>query len=159
MTEHPSRRKPRQSRGRMVPVGAEPSEEPVAVRVDEEDLDFEYDMAVYEGEPFTGEAVEYDRDGKMVALTTYRNGYEDGPVKQWFPDGTLRVEGATSYGVGAVGLWKEWGPKGNLISEREFNEKGFVVALREWDDAGNLVKDETYPGSVEEAGTWPSRRP
>ncbi len=34
-----------------------------------------------------------------------------------------------------------------------------VWTAREWDDEGNLVKDETYPGSVEEAGTWPSRRP
>jgi len=38
------------------PGGSGPGAEPV--RVDEEELDFEYDMAVYEGEPFTGEAVE-----------------------------------------------------------------------------------------------------
>jgi len=132
--------------------------EPEAVKADEEDLDFEYDMAVYEGESFTGEAVEYDRDGKVVALTTYRNGYEHGPQRQWFPDGTLRVEGTSSCGVGAVGLWREWGPKGNLVGEREFNEMGFIVALREWDDEENLVKDEIHPGSVEEARTWPSGR-
>ena len=44
----------------------------------------------YRGELFTGQTVGHDPDGRRIALTTYADGIQDGPSKEWYPDGHLR---------------------------------------------------------------------
>jgi hypothetical protein len=60
-----------------------------------------FDRLVHNGELFTGEAV-HVKDGKILALTTYRDGQEHGPQWEIYPDGTKESEGQCDRGY-AVG--------------------------------------------------------
>lgn len=75
---------------------------PVRIDIDDPEVDFDDgERLFYPGEPFTGEVVEY-QGGALVSLETYRDGIVDGPVKQWFEDGTLRAEG-NAHGISGRG--------------------------------------------------------
>lgn len=99
---------------------------------------------LYGGRPYTGEVVETTRDGTVIAVSSYTHGYEDGPFRQWYPDGTRRAEGQSRLGVGVVGVWREWHPNGQLALEHGFSDAGRQLFLRRWDESGALVEDKTY---------------
>ncbi|KIH96807.1 hypothetical protein LP52_23055 [Streptomonospora alba] len=111
-----------------------------------EDTELEYDdyVAFYNGEVYTGEAVELGRNGEVIALTTYERGFEHGPSLEWYPGGQLREEGRVDMSRGAVGVWKTWHKDGTLAAERTFDDHGRMVSDREWDADGNVVKDKEY---------------
>ncbi|RCV48342.1 toxin-antitoxin system YwqK family antitoxin [Marinitenerispora sediminis] len=113
------------------------------VRDDEVDGD-EFGTLLYEGEPFTGEVVEAAPSGQIISLMTYKDGYEDGPWLEWYPDGSPRIEGQNVFGKGAVGRWREWYSNGQLAKDQEFDERGNEISRRQWDEDGNLVEDVMY---------------
>jgi antitoxin component YwqK of YwqJK toxin-antitoxin module len=96
----------------------------------------------YQGERFTGEVVETTPDGRIIALTSYFNGMEDGPAAEWYPNGQLRARGSTSSGR-AVGLHLEWHPNGQLAVEHRFDDAGREISIRRWDESGHLIEDKT----------------
>ena len=115
------------------------------MRINADDTDLDVDGCVlYDGTPYTGEVEETAPNGQVIAITSYYKGFEDGPTREWYRDGTKRVEGESRFGVGAVGLWREWHPNGRLAVERGFSERGQQLYLRGWDEAGVLVEDKTY---------------
>ncbi|MBV2367075.1 toxin-antitoxin system YwqK family antitoxin [Streptomonospora nanhaiensis] len=91
---------------------------------------------LYRGAPYTGEVVELAPGGAVVALVTYRRGREHGPWREWYPDGTLKVEGRVEFGRGAVGTWRTWHANGRLAEEHEFDGLGRRRAERRWDAEG-----------------------
>lgn len=96
---------------------------------------------LYRGELFTGEAVEYRKDGSLWTLQTYVDGSHTGPTKQWYPDGTLEEEGQSRGGV-AFGEWKSWYPNGQLRSRTVFSEEAFgerILFKEQWDEEGNPI--------------------
>ena len=98
-------------------------------------------VLLYQDEPFTGEAVEYRKDGSLWTLETYVDGYRDGPTKQWYPDGSLEEEGQTKSGV-AVGEWREWHPNGQPRRRAVYSEDVLgqrILSEQTWDEAGNLT--------------------
>jgi antitoxin component YwqK of YwqJK toxin-antitoxin module len=95
---------------------------------------------LYEGEPFTGEVVETAPNGRIVALTSYSNGMEDGPATQWYADGQLRAKGVVSSGR-AVGLHRRWHRNGQLAAEQRYDDNGRELSVRTWDEAGNVIDD------------------
>jgi len=114
------------------------------MRVDVNDVEMDDDLKVYlRGEPFTGEVVEHDPDGRLIGLTTYFNGVEDGPSAAWYPDGTPRAKGEAVNGMG-IGLHETWFPNGRLAAQDEFDGTGRHLARRRWDEAGRLVEDRDY---------------
>jgi len=114
------------------------------MRVNFDDTDVDDGLRVtYQGEWFTGEAIEVDRAGNIISLSAYINGREDGLSQEWYSDGTLRHSGMVKLGM-AVGMHQEWYPNGQLISQREFDSGGDELARRRWDEAGNLIEEKIY---------------
>jgi antitoxin component YwqK of YwqJK toxin-antitoxin module len=121
-------------------------------RIDIDGPDVDYDdwqLLLYRGEYFTGEAVEYFPDGALWTLTTYDKGFRDGPDRQWYAGGALESEGVSRRNR-AIGEWKEWFPDGRLRRVDVFDEKGNLQARRVWNEAGELV--EEYPAPAPDYG-------
>ncbi|GAA3745921.1 toxin-antitoxin system YwqK family antitoxin [Salinactinospora qingdaonensis] len=118
-------------------------------RVHEEDIDFETQgIATYEGEAYTGEIVEHDENGNTISLVTYRDGEEDGPYLEWYPDGTPQVKGFIVSGKGPIGTWIKWHKNGQISQEQHFDDRGREVARRQWDEHGNVIKDSVYKNPI-----------
>lgn len=89
--------------------------------------------------------IDYDDvDGTVQSLTTYRDGVEDGPYREWHRNGTLRTEGRSDLRHGAVGVWREWDASGRLVSEKSFGEDGELDTVRRWDRDGRLVEEKVF---------------
>ncbi len=115
------------------------------MRIDYDDVDGNADGTVlFEGAPFTGEVVDHWPDGTVQSLTTYRDGVEDGPYREWHRNGTLRTEGRSDLRHGAVGVWREWDASGRLVSEKSFGEDGELDTVRRWDRDGRLVEEKVF---------------
>lgn len=114
------------------------------MRIDIDDPAVDKDLGMsltYEGELFTGEAVEkIEGTDTVIALTAYVRGREDGPSVQWHEDGALRSEGQCSNGR-AVGVWREWFQNGAPAMEQEFSDRGALLRQREWSESGEIIKD------------------
>lgn len=94
----------------------------------------------YQGAPFTGEAVEY-QSGALVSLITYQDGIENGPIREWYTDGTLRSEGVMRDGF-PIGESQQWHPNGRLAARTIMSANGLrQLAQFEWDDEGNVTKE------------------
>lgn len=112
-------------------------------RIDIDDPDVTMDdgeRLYYRGNPFTGEAVEYQL-GALVSLITYEDGVEDGPVREWYTDGTLRSEGVMRDGFPA-GEFRRWHPNGRLAARTIMSANGLrQLAQFEWDEEGHPTKE------------------
>jgi antitoxin component YwqK of YwqJK toxin-antitoxin module len=114
------------------------------LRVDEDDLDWDdHNMPVCNGEPFTGESVEYGQGGRLLSLVTYVDGREDGPFRVWTNVGVLVVEGRSRHGT-PVGRQREFCDDGAPKVEREYSDKGELLRLKRWNADGAVTTDETY---------------
>jgi hypothetical protein len=115
------------------------------IRVEEDDLEWDdNNLPSYEGEPFTGECIEVAADGRLLSLTTYVNGLDEGPFRAWSGDGVLVVEGTSHLGR-TIGVQREWYSTGALKVERNYGEYGVLLRYQQWDEDGNLIEDWTQP--------------
>lgn len=116
------------------------------VDLDELDED-EHDRAWLHGRPFSGEAVETYPNGRPASMTTYHDGYEDGPQRFWRDDGSLESECTLRRG-NAVGKTETWHRSGALAEEKMFDDRGRPLWWRSWDEDGHVVGegdwDEVY---------------
>ncbi len=110
------------------------------VNIDDTDMD-DGQRFRYRDELFTGELVETDQAGAVIALTTVRNGIAHGPDRGWYPDGTLQSEIEVVDGR-AVGTSREWHHNGRLAEERLFDDRGRLVMTRRWNEDGSLIPAE-----------------
>ncbi|WP_194832263.1 toxin-antitoxin system YwqK family antitoxin [Nocardia sp. XZ_19_369] len=114
------------------------------LRVNAEDLvEADYDDKCdfyYQGQPFTGEMIETNAAGETVGITAYRDGVPDGPEREWFPDGSPRLEGQSTNGD-PVGEWREWHPNGQISRHQRFDSGGTSLWQKHWDENGNLIWD------------------
>lgn len=107
------------------------------MRINIDETDFDDDLRYFhQGKPFTGEAIETAPTGELIALTTFRNGIEDGPHLGWYRDGSRRSETTVVNGK-AVGISRKWYPNGQIAEEVEFDENGEMVMLRRWNEDGS----------------------
>lgn len=115
------------------------------IRVEEDDLDWDdNNLPSHEGEPFTGESVETMPDGRLLSLTTYVEGLDEGPFRVWSGDGVLVVEGTSHLGR-PVGVQREWYKNGAPKVEREYGEQGDLLRYRAWDEDGAVTEDYLKP--------------
>lgn len=109
------------------------------MRVNIDDTDFDDDLRYfYDGEPFTGEAVETHPNGQVINLITFRNGVEHGPQLGWYPDGSRRSETNVVNG-NPVGISRRWHRNGQLAEEGEFDEHGTMTGFCRWDEEGSPI--------------------
>lgn len=105
----------------------------------------------YEGRPLNGEIVQEFPGTNAKRLTTYRDGYEDGPMKVWSEEGKLIEDRMYRRGV-KVGIHRSWHNNGADKFYSEFDdqgrykneswswyENGQVYEYKKYDNAGNVV--------------------
>lgn len=113
-------------------------------RIDVDDPDVDTDQGqrlLYHGELFSGEVEERSPNGALISLDAYSNGVQDGPSREWYPDGSRRGEGTMRQGR-PVGTFREWHPNGVLASERVIADDGLtLLSSRKWDETGQIIRD------------------
>ena len=84
---------------------------------DIEEIDY---TTYYKGEPFTGICFHANIDGSLKSETTFEDGIQNGPYKEWYENGQLESEYEhVSLKTGVIvrdGLHKEWYENGNQRS-------------------------------------------
>lgn len=115
------------------------------LRVAEDDLDFDDNHRyVWEGEPFTGIGYE-EQGGQLISEAEYRDGYQDGPSREWYPSGVVKSEKAYRYST-AHGVFSSYDEEGHL-KERKLLEYGIPVWSESFAADGSLQErtdiDET----------------
>ena len=109
-------------------------------RVDFDELEPGEDQLMFwQGQPFTGVAVEFFPDGTLQSEVYHVNGLAHGPSRGWYPSGRLRDEMTLWYGA-LHGYKREWDEQGRLVSE-SLGELGIGVAEKRWDVHGKLIRD------------------
>jgi antitoxin component YwqK of YwqJK toxin-antitoxin module len=92
----------------------------MARRIDIQADDVRWDDShrlVFEGAPFTGEAVTHNWLDEVTSLVTYQDGIREGVHRTWFDGGQLKSELTVHKGQ-VVGPYLEWDQDGNLVRER-----------------------------------------
>jgi antitoxin component YwqK of YwqJK toxin-antitoxin module len=110
-------------------------------RINEERLHRDDDVTVFNGLPFTGAAYLEYPNSVLKREASYRDGFEEGVVKEWHPNGKLKREWFAIHGR-AEGKVTEWHDNGTLKSSGEY-ESGVELRYEEWSDDGVLVKRRT----------------
>ncbi|MBS2021360.1 MAG: hypothetical protein JST92_03050 [Deltaproteobacteria bacterium] len=91
------------------------------------------------GVPYSGVAVEYSEDGKILNETPYHDGFEHGLRRSWYRGGSLWLETPFFHGR-VLGICKEWHPSGNLRRMMEVDSRGKRIKECEWNADGVEVK-------------------
>jgi hypothetical protein len=110
------------------------------IRVNEEELTFNDDQRLHNGIPFTGIGYEAYSDSRLKREATYYDGFQEGLVQEWFPNGNLKCQWHAEHGR-AVGNLLNWHENGVLYSKAEY-EFGVKISYREWNNNGTLIIDE-----------------
>lgn len=105
--------------------------------IDEDDLDLDEDVCLYQGQPFTGMVQAFHPDGVMKKESPYSDGFEQGLCREWYSNGQLKREWHAVRGV-AVGKVREWHENGQVKSVAIYL-KGAELEYDEWSNAGLLV--------------------
>jgi antitoxin component YwqK of YwqJK toxin-antitoxin module len=110
------------------------------LRVEFGSLERDEDGAMcYQGQLFTGIAVDYWPNGQLATEQYYTNGAETGLIRGWHDNGILCLE-ATLEAECIKGIGREWHRNGQLKREEEV-EEGICLWRKEWDEQGVLVKE------------------
>jgi antitoxin component YwqK of YwqJK toxin-antitoxin module len=109
------------------------------VRVNEDLFDFDNDVRIYEGKPFTGIGFGDYFDSRLKRELPYRDGFPEGLCNEWHPNGQLQREWFAVRGR-AVGKVKSWYENGKIQSIGEY-EYGVEMRYEEWDITGTKTID------------------
>jgi antitoxin component YwqK of YwqJK toxin-antitoxin module len=110
----------------------------------------------WNGQPFTGIAIESFPEGPLQSETYYADGIENGPRRAWYPSGKLMEEANLWYG-GIHGHERTWDEQGRLRSEK-LGEFGITLSEKRWDEEGRLVNDWHISPSDTLYVVWQARR-
>ncbi len=110
------------------------------INLDDPSVDLDYGLRLlYRGEPFTGEVEEY-LTGHRVSLVTYKNGFRDGPFREWYKSGVLRAEG-TMRMESPSGEYQSWHENGVLATKKLHSaDGGTPLSHYEWDEEGRPTR-------------------
>ncbi len=107
-----------------------------AMRVPLDEAEFDDDdRLVYGGQLFTGVAVEADEDGVLLGETSYRDGVQDGPERNFRDDGSVSLENVYRFGI--IRESRRWHANGRLAYEMHADEFGRMETAQHWDAAGH----------------------
>ena len=109
-------------------------------RIDAEELEWEDYISYFEGDPFTGVAIERRPDGSLWSEQTYAMGVLDGISRDFHENGALDSETMFKLGI-ANGTSRAFYPSGKPKFEKNI-ELGYCLSSREYDESGTLVKEQ-----------------
>lgn len=90
-----------------------------------------------ESDPFTGDIVEYYRDGKLKSQTGVSNGLLEGISLGWFTNGVMQVKEPFHAGK-SHGKRTKWNVDGSKLSEAEIVDGELHGMFRRWHENGQL---------------------
>ena len=99
-------------------------------------LDADEDMALYDGEPFSGIAYSLYLNGRLRSEHPFRNGFEEGLCRDWHENGQLAAKWSAARGQATRLL--EWFESGIVKCAGRY-EYGVELAYKEWNDQGDLI--------------------
>lgn len=105
--------------------------------IDEDDLDLDEDVCLYQGQPFTGTVQAFHPNEVMKRESPYTDGFAHGLCREWHSNGKLQREWIAIRGRidGKETVWHENGQ----VKSVAIYLKGAELAYDEWSDAGQLV--------------------
>lgn len=106
-------------------------------RVNEDSLEYDDDMRMYNGTPFTGVGYETYENGNLKSETTYLNGFQNGISKEFYPDGNLKSEHILR-NCEPFSHSTYWHSNRVMKSNAQY-EWGIEIEYKEWTDRGELV--------------------
>lgn len=114
-------------------------------RVRDNQLDYGPDLIYYlAGARFTGIGYE-DVPGHGISEISYRDGFQDGPARDWYPMGALKSESWYHENM-RHGYSREYNEHQVKVLE-EVYEYGILIRRTRWDDAGREIEAwEIDPG-------------
>lgn len=110
------------------------------LRVLYDDVEFDDQLALVGGKPFTGVIFALHPGGQPEAELNYREGLPEGLQQEWYANGQLERKWIAVRGKGSSEA-HEWYVDGAPKSFRR-NIDLWPVEIKEWDGHGNLVVDE-----------------
>jgi antitoxin component YwqK of YwqJK toxin-antitoxin module len=116
-------------------------------RILDDELGYDGDVRLLNGEPFTGTSYSEYSDGQLEQETMYRDGLPDGLQKEWYENGQLQRESNAVRGLGSSKV-VTWYENGQMKSAALY-EAGVKVENKEWTEDGELIKDEVITPSPE----------
>ncbi|VTS04904.1 toxin-antitoxin system YwqK family antitoxin [Tuwongella immobilis] len=118
--------------------------------IDEDDLDLDEDVCLYQGQPFTGIVQALHPNGVIKRESPYLDGFAHGVCREWHSNGQLQREWVAIRGRidGMETMWHENGQvksvaiylKGAELEYDEWNDAGLLVTHRELDRQSELWK-------------------
>ncbi|UOD29384.1 hypothetical protein INH39_28925 [Massilia violaceinigra] len=108
-------------------------------RIDEDLLDCEDEVVLYNGKPFSGVGFDPFSDGSGVEYETeYVDGLTHGMNRKWYKNGKLAYEVHYSYGI-KHGKEMRWFDSG-VVKLTAYFEYGVEVESTTWNEAGAIVE-------------------
>jgi len=112
------------------------------LEIDYDDLDVDENHTYFfEGNPFTGVAIERTSEGMTIARTLFVSGFKEGLMSLWYPCGQLKMT-VEYHNNMAHGRFVEYSQDGRVLSEGE-NEHGVCLWRKLHDPDGMLIEDYT----------------
>src|SRR5947209_5600931 len=106
-----------------------------SIRIQEGELDFDEDLALYEGRPFTGIAECSNANESLLRQAYYRDGFEEGTCRDWYPNGQIKLEWFAVRGT-IHGKSTEWHDNGAPKSVASYIH-GVEISYEEWSPSGD----------------------
>lgn len=69
----------------------------------------------YKKKPFTGTMIDYEDDGSLAFEIEYENGYREGWIRYYHPNGQLEEEHQLHNNVVVSGTFKKYDEEGNYL--------------------------------------------
>lgn len=109
-------------------------------RVNEEFLDADGDLVIFNGKPFIGTGFDPFPDGVGIEYeTTYKNGLPHGFKRKWYKTGNFEYEIACYNGL-KHGEETHWHPDGSMKLKAVY-EYGIKIKSKSWNERGELMSD------------------
>lgn len=115
-------------------------EDGVMRRVEYDDVEFDDQLALVGGEPFSGVIYSMHPNGQLESESLYVEGLPDGLQQEWYANGQLEKRAIAIRGKGSSSS-QYWYPDGKPKSYRRDIDQ-WPVEIKEWDEQGRLVIDE-----------------
>ncbi len=106
------------------------------------------------GKPVNGTVVAKDANQRMTSETTYKDGFPNGLMREWYPNGQLKFEKEARYvdkgqfggGLEVIGVNKSWCENGTLRADQPGDSNGKPRGThKNWTCDGKLLYEADMP--------------
>ena len=119
------------------------------INEDCDEVEYDGDLILYSGEPFTGIGYEETQSGVLISEIAYKKGLPHGPGKLWYRSGQPKAVTNNHRGL-SHGVSTFWYENGELKEENSA-EFGITLWKKCWDERGTMVEDYTIEKG---SGQW-----